>query len=280
MDLLRSAYRTNVRPWRDSSSTIGIRWFRALPGAEIYPNPNLFTSLNWTDRDEAGGPVGEVKGAARPWDPGLNPAGFLGVSSCGTPAVFRAGATAADPVFLSDALGYTACCGAVAFVGLGGVEVGGDAEWDDQFFTVGGVEVGGEATLSNFFFTVGGVEAGGEAGWSSTMAITPIRIGPQIIDVPGTETLYDVPVGAVLIVRWISVYQEATGSGGCVLTVTPASPDSKIMVLLVEGTAGPSQQTFESVYLPFFSAESIRMNTTGPLGSGAYITLGGDLITP
>lgn len=280
MDFLRSAYRTTVRPWRDSPATIGIRWFRAMDGAEPYPHANLFTSLNWTDRDEAGPPVGEVKGASRPWDPGLNPAGFLGRSSCGAPAVFRAGATAESPTFLADADGYTDCCGAVAFVSLGGVEAGGEAGWDDQFFTTGGVEVNGAATLSTFFFTTGGVEVNGEAGWSTPMAITPIRIGPQIIDTPGTETLYNVPTGATLIVRWISVYQEGTGSGGCVLTVTPSSPDPKIMVLLIEGTAGPSQQTFESVYLPFFSEESIRMNTTGPAGSGCYVTLGGDLITP
>jgi microcystin-dependent protein len=80
VDLLRSAYETDVRFWSDSSRTVRIRWYRVANNTPVLPFPTIFSSYVW-DNENGRGPLsihgtplqGEQLGEDRPFDTGTAP---------------------------------------------------------------------------------------------------------------------------------------------------------------------------------------------------------------
>jgi microcystin-dependent protein len=94
-DWLRSCYQTKARPWSDSNAQIDIRWFFCDPGAQPFPFPHAYGSLNWHDPNAPG--RGEVPGAPRSYRKGSGPTTLPGDHFCGQADWFLHGAPVAAP---------------------------------------------------------------------------------------------------------------------------------------------------------------------------------------
>lgn len=93
MDYIRSAYITNMRFFKDDPLEIPVLWYRCAPDAKDFPFYHHFASRNWDSfPDYDRGQVGEVPGAKRPWNAGINPGVYDGQSFFGLPAWFVEGA--------------------------------------------------------------------------------------------------------------------------------------------------------------------------------------------
>jgi microcystin-dependent protein len=111
MDVLRVGYSTPMRFWLDDQTLINVRWFRANPGAKVFPGDNSFVSSNWDSLPQFS-PVGEDWPRVRNYDRGLNPLGYTGQSFCGDPDVWAHGAIrGVTPLIATDITGWAGCCG-------------------------------------------------------------------------------------------------------------------------------------------------------------------------
>lgn len=119
MDFLRSGYASTMRLFRDSVQETPIIWYRARPGAQVFPFPHVFGSRNW-DADHAvaqSGP-GETKGSTNETHTNsVNTNGYLGQDFVGDPDWFLNGApSSAAGTAPTDANGFCQKC----FPGGGG----------------------------------------------------------------------------------------------------------------------------------------------------------------
>ncbi len=79
VDLLRAGYTTRMRFWRDSDTTVSVRWYRVPRERPFLPFATPFVSAQWftddTLKGEFPGTVfqGEDLFAERPFSPGLEP---------------------------------------------------------------------------------------------------------------------------------------------------------------------------------------------------------------
>jgi hypothetical protein len=111
VDVLRSAYTTRCRFFRNSPIQATIRWYRCQPGAQVMPGVHAFGSRNWLTDHSTSFDIGEVAGAPRPWDRGVTIPGATGTHRCGTADEWRNGVVY-PPAHLSehDANGLSTCC--------------------------------------------------------------------------------------------------------------------------------------------------------------------------
>jgi hypothetical protein len=112
VDFLRSAYRTRVRFFSESEELTEVQWYFCKAGAAELPLLTPFRSLNW-DIDYLGGlgPLGEVRGEARPWVNGSQVGNSLASNFCGTADQWHEGQPnpPSDPVPV-DSTGTLLCC--------------------------------------------------------------------------------------------------------------------------------------------------------------------------
>lgn len=158
MDTIRSAYRTKIRPFRDSDEEVEIRWFFAAPEAKDFPGEHRFTSGNWElDKPSWNGP-GEVKGASRPWSNGERPPQLNGQHFCGKLEDFQRGALSTAAPLKNAQRGVSLCCDR-KIVGRGQLRAGGGAIRPGM--APGGVHVGGQVIAGES--ASGGVLVGGRS---------------------------------------------------------------------------------------------------------------------
>ncbi len=150
VDLLRSCYRTTIRPFFDSEIEVPIIWFFAEPGAKYLGFWNRFSSLNWEpDHTEVNPGVGEQNPRPRPYRKGSLPfpIGFEGLRFCGTQKMFEEGASildAAIPRFLG--IVPEPCLPENVIVIAGGYGLGGD-DTMPAVTAAGGYGLGGDDTM-------------------------------------------------------------------------------------------------------------------------------------
>lgn len=146
MDYLRTAYSTKMRLWADRPDEVTVNWFRADPGAEVFPGPHSFTSRNWLDPGYIGVPlaIGETL-APRVYSPGINFAGLRGTNHCGRDQAFiTGGVTGIDPEIPVLPDGSSACCDGVdeqdpQELLVSGSDIYGNS--DDVFLIAGGEDI-------------------------------------------------------------------------------------------------------------------------------------------
>jgi hypothetical protein len=172
MDYLRTAYSTKMRLWADRPDEVTVNWFRADPGAEVFPGPQSFTSRVWLDPGYVGIPlaIGETL-APRPYNLGVNIAGLRGSNHCGRDQAFiTGGVTGVDPEIPVLPDGSSACCDGVA-------------EQEPQELLVSGVDTYGNS--DDVFLIVGGED--------SVVALTPLMYGPT--PVPNVDATFTTALG-------------------------------------------------------------------------------------
>lgn len=110
MDFLRTAYKTTFK-WNGSDPhTSTVRWYRAPPGAQVFPGQHRFGSGNYSRQIGVESPFGEQVQAPRTWDRGAPPCGILGTNFCGSQGQFLSGAPVLATPIDSRADGQPACC--------------------------------------------------------------------------------------------------------------------------------------------------------------------------
>lgn len=111
MDFGRAGYKQTVKLWADTEEEVTIRWYRAAPGAQVFPEAHGFTRPEWTwDRDYR--PELPRLGQPEEWDAGANPLGFLGLHFCGRPEAYLGGGRWGEdaPIYVAPD-GTSECCG-------------------------------------------------------------------------------------------------------------------------------------------------------------------------
>jgi hypothetical protein len=109
---LRSFYSTDALCTSDPARKTTIRWYRAPPGALVFPHQHSFSPLLWSDkRTLATRPLGEVPGAPRKWSNGAPPFPAAGSSFCGQPPWYLTGGPALTDPRPTDPQGIPVCCG-------------------------------------------------------------------------------------------------------------------------------------------------------------------------
>jgi hypothetical protein len=111
VDWLRSCYRTRANFGPDFQS-VEIKWYFVDNRTPFLPFPNVFTSLNWTDRGENVEPTnrGEIWAALRPYYAGSKVGDGPGLVPCGPPDWWINGVPAGTPAAILDAAGTPLCC--------------------------------------------------------------------------------------------------------------------------------------------------------------------------
>lgn len=95
MDYLSRCYSARVRPFRDSTEEVNIRWFFCADGAQIFPGTHLFGSQVWRpEKDIEPDQAGELYGQKQ-YDPGFN-FGYPGKCLVGPLEWFQQGIPSAD----------------------------------------------------------------------------------------------------------------------------------------------------------------------------------------
>lgn len=168
MDFIRRTYKTRMKLSNNSDVLTPVRWFRAAPGAKLFPRPHFFSSIDW-DGLKASDPesrawtgLGEQDGEPRTFWTGSNVNAVPGTNFCGAPELFLRGRTVGvDPTWVTDANGLSACCLLPTLQPQGGQAQGGTA-WRRVGVAVGR---GGERQAGSGGILVGLLlaAAGGEA---------------------------------------------------------------------------------------------------------------------
>jgi hypothetical protein len=110
MDVMRSAYRTKMRLFKDSDREDWVRWYPAPLPVKVFPGWHLFASQNWMRDKEPDWPgPGEVKGAPRQFVTGRNPPCYLGDCHVGEERWFREGMP--PSALLRPIVDLPECCG-------------------------------------------------------------------------------------------------------------------------------------------------------------------------
>lgn len=149
MDMLRSCYSTNMRFFSDQPTTqTKVLWYFVDDFTPFFPYRTVFNSANWDNDKGIHHPLGEVRGASRPWRSGMPPGLYTGDHFCGTPAMFMQGVPVPIPVIRLNN-GQPVCCGGPLPDGfhLGGLLYGGEAEVIDMPAHPGGMVYGGSAVV-------------------------------------------------------------------------------------------------------------------------------------
>lgn len=97
MDMLRSCYRSSIRPYRDRPDILVLgRWYFCKRGAKAIPFTHVFTSLNWLPEGKKLQPViGEVPPRGD-YSKQAGPSTWIGQSFCGTQDAWLHGILYAD----------------------------------------------------------------------------------------------------------------------------------------------------------------------------------------
>jgi len=152
VDWIRTAYTTRMKLWKDSEETVEVRWFRAEPGAKIFPGVHNFSSLTWRDEHKPeyrinNTGIGEQTEAGRVYDRGQNLNGYDGQRFCGSLKAWREGGVhGTDPPLALDSEGRPACCQG-PWQARGGSVEGGTRGPESTTQTTRGGEVEGGAAL-------------------------------------------------------------------------------------------------------------------------------------
>lgn len=116
MDVLRFGYTTYMRTSTECEP-IKVRWYRAAPGAPVYPNAHRFYSRNWKDLWEyPSDQIGEqtetcCERKVIDWYNSAKPPGIItGRTPCGSPTAFHNGGGPDDPLFVVGDGGASECC--------------------------------------------------------------------------------------------------------------------------------------------------------------------------
>jgi len=178
---LRCGYTTLARPFRDSDTVVGVKWYRCRKGAPTLGWESSLQSLDWMGFPWLQTGPGEVYNAPRvyhqePWVPGAN-----GDHVCGTEEDFRLGELylpLLPPVQYSPE-GLPLCCSPP----IGGVVLGGSALV--PVAGTGGVRLTGTAYVTeethNYFAT----NAGGPLMAVNCVGGVPIADATTWIDQAG-----------------------------------------------------------------------------------------------
>ena len=127
MDMLRTAYTTTIKPWRDSDITVSIRWFRADPLAQPFPAEHRFGSLDW-ENDHNNSGLGEQRPPRGGYDRGANFDSYMGVNFCGSLEAFKNGGTiGVDPALVLDSAGRSVGCARPLPISISGMALAGAA---------------------------------------------------------------------------------------------------------------------------------------------------------
>lgn len=125
-----------------------LRWYPAVEPVKCLPFPSKINSLDWCSHKYVAAGVGEVFGAARPYNGAKALPYAQGIVPCEDPAVFRNGETfdAERPPQEYNADRFPLCCLNIA-VGAGGIEWGGAAVIVEPPTIVGGPDCAGAVLI-------------------------------------------------------------------------------------------------------------------------------------
>lgn len=95
-----------------SDQVTPVRWFKSRPGVKPFNRATPFGSLQWRAEPWRPFPLGEIYGAARPFEPGHSPAFADGERLCGDESWFRFGEPLdpSKPPMLYTPDGLATCC--------------------------------------------------------------------------------------------------------------------------------------------------------------------------
>jgi hypothetical protein len=124
--MLRDAYTTKCRPFRNSDVEVDIVWYPALPDAPALGFPSIMVSHFLDFTGAVWPPGGEVPNVPSPINFEPSKPGAIGSHVCGTPEDFAEGGLYLpdDPPVTYRTDGLPSCCGAAA-AGRGGLALGG-----------------------------------------------------------------------------------------------------------------------------------------------------------
>lgn len=112
MDVGRTCGFAMIRFWRNSPLAVRVRWYRAPPGAKVFPGRHMF-GLGYWDMDRLEWPgLGQIEPPALKYDTGWTPPTAHGLHVCGRPQDYLDGLdiTAAGPPVRYDRWGIPTCC--------------------------------------------------------------------------------------------------------------------------------------------------------------------------
>jgi hypothetical protein len=167
--MLNQAYTARVRPFRDSSVEVTIRWYRCPEGAKELPFLSCIQPLLWAKNPWRVTGPGEVYPVKRGASGGAAPKGVTGQSWCGSPEDFLLGGLyqPSRPPVRYTADGAALCC--LTF--LGGIVWGGTAPTAPN---PGAVVWGGTAPAVG---TTGGIV------WGGAQSMGPFGEAYRIIEI-------------------------------------------------------------------------------------------------
>lgn len=91
MDLVRTCYNRPAKFFRDSSRVDSITWYRAPPGAKVFPVPHKMNSLYWYSSPWTATGVGENFDDKATYSNGATPPDVKGTAYCGSLSDFTLG---------------------------------------------------------------------------------------------------------------------------------------------------------------------------------------------
>ena len=111
MQDLRSCYKTDCKPFRDSDAVVTLQWYFVPEDTPSLPFGTAFNSNAWMDTPETDQDIGEVGGAVRTWVPGAPPFPVAGDGHfCGTEQDFQEGGSIANINPPQNIFGGLVCC--------------------------------------------------------------------------------------------------------------------------------------------------------------------------
>lgn len=127
VDVLRSCYRADMQPYRDSNGKKRVVWYFVGPDNPPMPWASAFTSRVYDRKDEPPLPIGEQY-APVPWRGGLPPYNPPGPGLCGTREQWENGCHTSDPIPDNYPDSHVPiCCGPPKQIPRGGIGYGGQA---------------------------------------------------------------------------------------------------------------------------------------------------------
>ena len=146
----KPGWTTKCRFFHDRPDLVDtIRWYPALPGAEVLPYDSCILASQWDRLPQGQEWIGEVPGAPKPWYAAKEIPGALGLHVCGTALDFLQGCEYVDanPIQIVGS-GLPVCCGPAIF-GVAGAAAGayGVVGYLPPFdYPYGGFGLGGPVT--------------------------------------------------------------------------------------------------------------------------------------
>ncbi len=144
----RSCYETDLQPWRNGGPLVKIRWYRAAPGAKVFPHAHIFRSLVWEPDPWNVQVPAEIYESPRKWVNGQTPPTAHGQNFVGEAQDFLLGAVYSPllPIHERDPWGLMIEC--TRFVeGPGGGDLDGGGVEDPVLVGGGDLDGGGVEDL-------------------------------------------------------------------------------------------------------------------------------------